>query len=220
MRNQLVLLIMAAAFLIFSCASIEGDWVRTTGENSADAYRAFLKKHPDSQYSAKAQGRIITLSREAWEKTWEKDKVYEYERFLQMFPDSDVSHKARVRMEWQKANRAIVEISYPEEVQAGPSPYSNITWTVYTWDTEFRETSGKAGFKLRTTKFYIQDPTGRRWTNPWCRKIEVKPNGRAVIEYWCEKSSKWAGGYYYTTWVGEDDLGNKISIEQKVHLVK
>ena len=93
-------------------------------------------------------------------------------------------------------------------------------WGRYRWDTVFKKAGGKAGFKLRVTNFYIRDPSGGKWSNSWNESVEVKPSGKTTADYWGDSGAAWDGGDYYTTWVGEDDWGNKISIVQKVPLEK
>jgi hypothetical protein len=198
----------------------ELDWKQAQKSSKAASIRKFLKKHPKSKYAGEAKARLVTYSKDAWEKARRLDKVYSYENFMRTYPESEFIEKAKERVIWQRANRAVVEIDYPKTVHAGFSPYWNISGPIYKWDTVFKETSGKAGFKLKATNFYIRAPNGGRWSNNWSKDVSVKPKGRAAVDYWCDKSSKWAGGNYYTTWVGEDDWGNRISIVQKVRLVK
>ena len=198
----------------------ELDWKQAQASRTMGSFREFLQKHPDSQYANEAKAKISSYTKYAWEKAYREDRIDAYENFIKNYPDSDYADKAKERATWQRINRAIVKIDYPKTVTAGGSPYSNISGPIYKWDTVFKETGGKAGFKLKAINFYIRDPSYGRWSNGWSESVEVKPNGRATVDYWCDKSDKWAGGYYHTTWVGEDDWGNRISIEQEVYLIK
>ena len=211
MKTRLVFFGIALVIGLTGCVSVESDWAKARSADTATAYGSFLHRHTDSEYTSMAQAQIADFARKAWAEAQSRDKVPEYERFLRTYPNSEFSEQARTRMEWQKANRAIVDISYPETVQ----PHGR-----YRWDTVFKETGGKAGFTLRATNFHIRDPRGGRWSNSWSESVTVKPNGTGRSDYWCDVSDKWSGGHYYTTWVGEDDYGNRISIVQKGHLAK
>jgi len=189
--------------------NIEGEQLKTS--DRVDVLRLYLKIYPTSEHSLNVKNRLVYLEQLWWQTAQKKDKVYVYERYILKFPKSLFVEKAQKRMAWQKANRAIVTIDYPDTVSAGSRYY---------WNTHFKEESGKTSFKLKATDFYIRDPGGGRWSNSWSETVEVKPGGKATIDYWCDKSDKWAGGDYYTIWVGEDGFGNKIKIVQKVHLEK
>ena len=91
---------------------------------------------------------------------------------------------------------------------------------MYRWDAVLKETGDKSGFKVRSTNFYIQAPNGDRYSNNWSESHEVKAGGSANINYYLDKSDKWAGGKFHCVWVGEDDHGNPIRIVHEVRIPK
>jgi hypothetical protein len=198
----------------------ELDWKQAQASSTMASFREFLQKHPDSQYASEAKVRVSSYTKGAWEKAQKQDKIYGYESFMRDYPDSEYFKEAKERAVWQKANPAVVKIDYPMEIRVGTTSSRSYNGPIYKWDTVFKETGGKTGFKLKATDFYIRDPSGGRWSNSWSKDVEVRPNGKATVDYWCDTDAKWAGGYYHTIWIGEDDWGNKIKIVQEVHLVK
>jgi hypothetical protein len=240
------LLAMTAAVILTGCATTARDWKFATTLNDARAYEAFLLRHPDSEYDAEARARIEELDwkfvqgsgslptlrwyvakhpetehakeagtrivasmKTSWEEAKATDKVYAYVSFARDYPESEHVASAQERASWQRAHRAQARIDYPRIVTGGSR---------YAWETKFAETSGNAGFTLRAENFYILSPSGSKWSNSWSPSVEVAPRGTATNSYWCDRSDKWAGGDFYTTWVGEDTWGNPISLQQSVHL--
>jgi hypothetical protein len=84
----------------------------------------------------------------------------------------------------------------------------------YRWDATFRETGGKSGFKVKATDFYVLSTNGTKWTNSWGPSVEVKAGGSADVDWWVDESEKWAGGKFHCIWVGQDDTGVSIRVEQ------
>ncbi len=85
------------------------EWEKMNGGSLKEAeilntYLQYLKKYPNSQYSAPVQARITTLVGKIWKKTQELDTAYAYQDYLHLYPDSEFSNKARERLDWKKTN--------------------------------------------------------------------------------------------------------------------
>jgi hypothetical protein len=115
---------------------------------------------------------------------------------------------------------AVVKMDYPESVKSIPSPSYNVQSRIYKWTTSFKETGGKSGFKLQAIDFYIESPSGKKYTNNWSASVDVTKNGNESVNYWVNSNGQWDNGWFHAVWVGKDDLGNKIRMEQKVQLIR
>lgn len=205
---------------------VEIEWKWTQAHNNLRSLREFLRNHPDSLYATQAQSEISILAKEAWKEVEKEDKAFLYDIFIRDFPDSKFYEKAKERLDWQKANRAIVKIDYPKTVEIdSPSMWGE---NLRRWETVFSETGGKTGYGVMSKNFYILDENGNRWSNnKWNREggshkhdvIEVKPGGSAKFEYsFYDNEGIFSGGEYYATWIVEDDWGNQISIVQRIRI--
>jgi hypothetical protein len=201
------------------------DWQDIEGSANVEDYRRFLQKHADSRHAPQAHSFIDNREREfsewlrarvrareaarertAWDKARKWDRAATYENYLREFPDSEFSANAKERIDWLRANGAVVDISYPDTVRPDDKRFRLI----------FRETGGKAGFKL-TSDPVIIDPQGKRWTGRWTRAVEVQPKGTVTADYW---GLYFVGSHFYASWFGSDDHGNEIRIVTKVRCVK
>jgi hypothetical protein len=161
---------------------------------------------------------FVKKTNEIWLETQKKDKIKNYMAFIEKFPIlAELTDKAKDRLTWQKANPAVVKIEYQDTVRKINERYQ--------WTTVFSETGGKAGFKVHSSAFYIRDSSGKLWgdgyqgsNGGWINtknvSVEVKKNGKYDYSYWCSVK----GGTYHIKWMGEDDWGNHIEIEQNVIL--
>ncbi len=70
-----------------------------------EAYEAFLKAHPGTEYAAKIQKVLIRQTDEdSWNKARGRDTIASYENYLELFPDGLYRAAARKRMASLKAN--------------------------------------------------------------------------------------------------------------------
>jgi len=80
---------LAAWLVVFSavtgCSSPERDWNAAAKQDSVQAYEAFLKKHPESEFSPQARERLETL---CWDDAFRVSSAEGYEKFLADFPSS------------------------------------------------------------------------------------------------------------------------------------
>ena len=201
----------AATSTVTTEESVDDDWDWQTARdgNTIRAIRAYLTDHPSGGHAKEARSTIAkmrvddSLFFRARRKGFNALKA-----FIKDYPGHRKLTDARVAL--KRLMRAKVVMSSPSAVRAEQSRYS--------WDTTFRETRGVTGFKLKSTNFYIRDPSGRRWSNSWYDSVKVAPGGEATINYWCDKDRRWAGGTFHAVWVGKDGRGHRIRIVQEVRL--
>jgi hypothetical protein len=203
------------------------DWERLNGDKIdpselINTYKIFLNRYPDSFHTDIALSRLNRLKKAEWEKAEKKDKVYEYEKFLKNYPDSRYAFLARLRMTWQKENRAIVKIEEPEVVEAESRNLINTTTGVarkgdfYEWKTIFKEVGGKTGFKVNKEKGHYDCGYATWDSGLFGTWYMVPPNGEKIYESGHTKACP--NGIYKTTWRIEDDWGNKSTIVKTIRL--
>lgn len=80
---------LAAWLIVFSaltgCSSPERDWNAAAKQDSVQSYEAFLRKHPESDFSPLARERLETL---AWENAFRASTAEGFEKFLADYPSS------------------------------------------------------------------------------------------------------------------------------------
>ena len=100
-----VLSIIVSLFLS-GCATTKGDWEKTSQINTVEAYREFLHKHPQSEFSLQGETRIEQIE---WEKTKLQDTVQAYKEFGIKYPKCQFMRQAKERiieLEWDRAKKA------------------------------------------------------------------------------------------------------------------
>ena len=66
-----------------------GDWKKATQHDSAKAYKKFLKKHPQNEFTNVAKNRIEELEKSEWQQTRDVDTVEGYKAFLKKRPENE-----------------------------------------------------------------------------------------------------------------------------------
>lgn len=190
---------------------VKADWVPALRADTIEAYEQFLQRHPGSQQSIEAELRLRDLrATQAWKDARKKNTIEGYEAFLLEYSTAPFAAEARSWLSFLKGEARVVLDS--------PSSMSPWGASRYRWEATFRETRGKYGFRVRATDFYVIGKGGTRWTNSWSKSIEVKPGGSMKVDFWIDKSGKWAGGKFHCIWVGMDDKGNPIRIVHEVNI--
>jgi tetratricopeptide (TPR) repeat protein len=115
---------------------------------------------------------------------------------------------------WFMENPAIPVLEFPQEI----SRDAEDRWS---WTTVFKETGGVVGYALSGTG-WIESAEGHRY-GPWGDFVDrgtvtVTAGGEAEDDYWV-RGDTFADGYAVFTWEGEDEGGNLITIEERVHLL-
>jgi cupin superfamily acireductone dioxygenase involved in methionine salvage len=134
---------------------------------------------------------------------------------LTKLPDSETAIEKPEIM--PKIDSAVVRIE-SHSVRSVPSPYYNVQTRIYKWTTSFKEMGGKLGFKLQATDYYIVSPSGQKYTNNWSTNVDVKKHGKESVSYCVSSNGQWDEGCFHAVWVGKDDGGNDIKIEQEIEL--
>jgi hypothetical protein len=124
---------------------------------------------------------------------------------------------------------SVVTIEYLKEIKGKNSPYSNVSSPFFQWTVTFRETGGKAGFKVRDGRKYIRDKNGNYWVNSNNRQSQydritpgfdyVKPNGSGTDSSWLAGES-FIGATVTIHWTVEDDFGNTEELIQEMELIE
>lgn len=100
---------LVVAWMALGCTSMEERWEAATKADDVSAYRRFLSRYPDSEFSADARERIRSLS---FEKARQADTVAELERFLEDFPEGPEADRARARVAYLNLRAAVSTRSY------------------------------------------------------------------------------------------------------------
>jgi hypothetical protein len=116
---------------------------------------------------------------------------------------------------WYASHPAEPVIEYATEVVRDQSD----RWA---WITYFLENGGLVSYTVKGTGWII-DAQGEKWVSVGSTdinrgKVTVPAGGKAEDSYWCEGDA-FANGFAYFTWTGEDEYGNPITLEEKVHLL-
>jgi cell division septation protein DedD len=100
MYKAVLILGLAACFLVTACSRQQSDWEKTRAANTTDAYELFLKKYPSGEFTAQAQARVKELYEERdWQKARDIDSADAYQVFLKQYPEGKWSEEARIRIE-------------------------------------------------------------------------------------------------------------------------
>ncbi|WP_321493338.1 outer membrane protein assembly factor BamD [uncultured Desulfobacter sp.] len=73
-------------FMMVSCATLQKDWEDTGRKNTPEAYKVFLRKHPQSEFSENAKQQIEKLD---WENTQRVNTPEAYKEFIRKHPKSE-----------------------------------------------------------------------------------------------------------------------------------
>jgi hypothetical protein len=193
------------------------DWAKRV--NTVDSYYKYISGYPDGTHLKEVQAAMEPV---LFKKAQDDDWYSSYEEYIKKCPDGNNVQKARDRIVWLKANKAVVEVNYPTELEETASPYSNVSRPFWGWDTVFKEIGGKVGFRVGGSG-YILDPKGERWVSQWGNSISrsevsVPAGGTGKDHYWFGSyDHELCNGYTIFMWTGEDAGGHPISVEIKVH---
>jgi len=86
---------------LVGCATTKGDWQNATQLNTVEAYKEFLLKHSQSEFSNSARKNIEKLE---WESAKRNDNLESYQQFISKYPYSEFTNSAKNRieeLEWQ-----------------------------------------------------------------------------------------------------------------------
>jgi TolA-binding protein len=178
-------------------------------KNTVDDYEEYLKSYPQGDFAAQARTLLDPI---LFAKATKEDWHTAYEEYLQYCPTGANAAKSQQRIAFLKANPAVPAIHFPAQVVA------DNRWA---WNTVFRETGGKTGFKVSGSG-HIVTSNGDEWgTNGGSiarNDVTVRAGGSGADDYWASSDGNtFCGADAEFDWTGEDAGGNPIHLEEKVH---
>ncbi|MEW6441603.1 MAG: hypothetical protein AB1640_11775 [bacterium] len=211
------------------------EWAKQV--DTVESYDKYLSHYPNGAHLREVQTNMDPVF---FKKAQKEDWYSTYEEYIKKCPNGQGVQKATDRLEYLKANKAIVEIQFPKVVEQGNRLDSNVpNWG---WTTVFKEKGGKVAYKVSASG-HIEDPRGRDWgsqtyannslgpVRPLTRReVKVRAGGADRDPAWCSveqmettlRNSKGShvlcNGYAIFYWEGEDAGGHPIKLEEKVKL--
>jgi hypothetical protein len=88
MRSGLITgFLMGACLGVIACNPAESDWNKAITANTAEAYQAFIREHPDNEHVDEARGRTFSLhDDEAWAMAQAANTVAGFQEYLRQEP--------------------------------------------------------------------------------------------------------------------------------------
>lgn len=110
MVKQRWILVIVSILWLVGCATTKGDWQKAAHLNTIEAYKEFLREHPESEFTKLARERMEQLERESaekveWESAKRNDSIGSYQQFLSKYRYGKFSSLAKDRikeLEWQE----------------------------------------------------------------------------------------------------------------------
>lgn len=145
-----------------------------------------------------------------------------YMIYLCMYPNGKFAEKIKSKLSWLMLQKAVLDINLPDTaINAGQSPYSNVSYPYWSLNIVFKETGKKIGYFSKGS-YKIVDKNGTEWYataggQKFSTKM-IKPGKSYVNDFWLAKKEL-CGGYIVFTFNIIDCAGNQKTYFQKVHLV-
>ncbi len=194
------------------------EWVKRV--HDLESCELYLDHYPSGNHLPEVQEVLDPI---LFKKAQEEDWYSVYEEYLRRCPNGKNVGKANERLAFLKANKAEIEVKFPEVLEQGPSPYSNVSSPYWGWSTVFKEKSGKCGFRVYGSG-HIEDNQEKMWGSLGGggisrKEVKVPAGGTGQDEYWCSSGDHhFCNGYAIFKWTGEDAGGHPITIDEKVIL--
>lgn len=113
---------LCLALLVAGCSHVGSDWKAAQQADTTEAYQEFLRLHPDTEFTAKAQERLKDLAEQKdWELAVNGGTADAYQQFLVAHADGKNAAEARTRMEELQQAAAGGEPAAPG-AEAGTAP--------------------------------------------------------------------------------------------------
>ena len=120
MGLRLVSLMMLC--LLVGCSDLQ-DWRSAQRADTLEAYQSFVDGHPDSQYVAVAERRIVELTEDRdWRIANERDSAESYRSFINAYPRGRWANEAKVRLQNFLTTPGVIGPAAIEPVEAPPPP--------------------------------------------------------------------------------------------------
>lgn len=189
------IILLLAIFCIFSACAEKKDWEKAKQANSAEAYQAFLKNHPEGRYVDKAKSAIEDLE---WDKAIKTNTIGVYHEFLKKYPKSLHASEAKsfidkFRMPLGKDGRLMVLIP-AGEFQMGSSEERDDEKPVHTVYLDAFYIDVYEVTNADYKKFV--DATGHRAPVHWNDPTMSSPTQPVVMVSWRDAVA-------YCTWAGK-----------------
>lgn len=108
--------------LLVGCSDLQ-DWSSAQRADTLEAYQSFVDSHPDSQYVAVAERRIIELTEDRdWRIANERDSAESYRSFINAYPRGRWANEAKVRLQNFLTTPGVIGPAAIEPVEAPPPP--------------------------------------------------------------------------------------------------
>jgi len=105
---------------LVGCVTVDSRWQQATSADTVQAYRAFLLRHPNSDYAVKAQEKIDSLD---WQQAKSRD-IDAIEGYLRTHPESRHTAEARAKLEtleWYRAKNLNTVSAYEAFLRTYPN---------------------------------------------------------------------------------------------------
>jgi len=125
-------LFLLMLFVIISCSKVEQEFNKAIETNSAQAYKSFIQKYPDSEYRIQAEDKMIFL---IWEEVSEQNTIQSFQSFINKFPKSEYCDHAKkniISISWEEALKENTTDSYSQFLDQYPdSEFSDLALSKY-----------------------------------------------------------------------------------------
>jgi hypothetical protein len=207
-RSSQCIVFTVLSMLFAGCATVDTRWQKAASTNTVQAYEAFLKQHPDSDYTGEAGKRVESLE---WENAKKRNRLSSYEAFLQKYPGG--AYSAQARAELQSCAKVVVD--FPKELKS----YHNIGGPVWIYTPQFKELNGVAAtITMKKMQIYTRYYTyGDHGTYREIKKVKVPARGTGSYTSWVRGKSL-AGGRMRLDYIGTDENGHDIHLSLSIDL--
>ena len=134
-------LIPAIAFSLIGCATTKIDWEIANRVNTPKAYKEFLEKHPDSEFSKQAEARMEPI---IYQKAVDEGKVGSFSSYLVKLPHGAHITDARKKIQEARCLDPNIIQTFPSWLRKGKAnePERHASWLL---DKSFIGASGDIG---------------------------------------------------------------------------
>jgi len=143
------------------CSREAGEWRTTQGADTTEAYDAFLKSYPQSEFAAQARERLAQLAEERdWSRATGADTADSYREFLAAHADGKWAQEARVRIEnFEISGGEVAATPAAATPAAAAAPAAAVTPAVTT--TPAATTS--VSHRIQLAAFSTEDKARQEW---------------------------------------------------------
>ena len=192
MRTTL-LLTLIILFLSIDAFPQKKKWEEARQTHSIEAYQAFIKKYPKSDFKSEAENQIKILKKEAldgrWKSAQEQNDIDAYKDFLKSDGRSEYADEAKKKLadlEWKKAEAANTRYALKEFVKKyGSSSHAataNEKLKNYDYLTQYFRPSGRTNTQGNETG-YVKMTVFKSWyVDSGKREIMEKHFGESTSE--------------------------------------